>query len=193
MRIIRGSNVTYYISKEIARELEQDVRWRDEHSLVEKIVKNSGISHSGHVKGAISPEQKNYLDLWAQFRGVNNLGFLDAHGNSDGKNWLFTDDPNKPDKSVREWVLRNEKNHHALFLSVCNPRACEIETKKAILIYPSSDSFAYGDGRVFGDGDIHGMTTYNFYVPKIGFINDYVVDYETKELQKRLDQNTVKS
>ena len=70
------------------------------------------------LRGLVSPEQRHYIELFSQLRGLDKLACLDAHGFSQGKDWFFLDEGKE--KNVQNWVNNASGKYSTIVLLVCN-------------------------------------------------------------------------
>jgi len=201
MRKINPRNdLTLYISEVTLREHEKNLRGEgleiDRLSSTDKetLKKLSGGNYEWNpgnmVFGMINEAQREYLHIYSQLTGINNLAVLDAHGDSKDGKWIFTDEENQPSRDIQRWIQLHEKNHHAIALGVCNPGEHEVTSNKSILIYPITDLTLnlFGEVHPFEKQGPKGLgaNIFQFYVPKIGFVDDYTIDYELTQLREKL-------
>lgn len=125
------------------------------------------------------PKYIEYMGLYGRFKGLNKLAMLFAHLDSRGdlknREWTYSD--NNKDYSVQDWINSVDGEYHSLLFCVCNPRTREPASKKSLLLVPDRDI----NGRLFNLG-----TCYTLYVPKIGAVDSYTIDYELKRLKEKI-------
>ncbi len=120
-----------------------------------------------------------YMGLYGRLKGLNKLAMLFAHGSFKGdlknREWTYSDDGK--DYSVQDWINSADGKYHSLLFGVCNPGTCEPASKKSLLIVPDRDVA----GRLFNLG-----TCYTLYVPEIGAVDGYTIDFELNRLKEKI-------
>ncbi len=126
-----------------------------------------------------NPKCIEYMWLYGRLKGLKKLAMLFAHGESMGdlknREWTYSD--GGKDYPVQDWIDSVDGKYHSLMFWVCNPRTCEPASKKSLLFVPDRDIA----GRVFNLG-----TCYTLYVPKIGAVDGYTIDYELNKLKGKI-------
>lgn len=203
----KGVNYTRYVTCGMDEELEKllEIEARDNLAFLkptEQDIKDAvqrGIEEFDPIAPiyqATSEEQREYMRLYSQLRGINNIGILDAHGTTRGDEWFFND--GKMSRSVQKWINSVEEKHDSLLLCVCNDQIGihTPESKKAIVVYPLSRLSLRLTGSVSEQNSPDGFGMFEMYVPKIkgirsegGVVDDYTIDYEIRELRKKLEAN----
>jgi len=180
MKILRLGNQTLYLAESAFQDLEREKRELG-YSDIESL-------HPYSLKRVFSQAQREYIELYSSLIGVNNLGILDAHSSNLGRHedWTFRD--GKKDVNIQNWVNRTEKDHHCLALLVCNGHRQEVVSKKAILVYPFANLPLDGFGEFNPNRpDSQPGHVFSMYVPNIGFVDDYTVDYHLNKLREKLN------
>lgn len=132
------------------------------------------------------PEYIEYAGLYGRLNGLNKLAMLFAHGDSRGnlknRKWTYSD--GGKDYPVQDWINSVDGKYHSLLFCVCNPRTREPASKKSLLLVPDRDI----NGRLFNLG-----TCYTLYVPKVGAVDGYTIDFELNRLKEKIKANGAKN
>lgn len=125
-------------------------------------------------------EYREYVDLYSKLRRLNRLAMLVAHGGFKGdlknREWIYYD--NKKEYSIQDWINSVDGKYHSLLFCVCNPGTCEPSSKKSLLFVPDRDI----GGKIYDLG-----TCYHLYVPRIGVVDSYTINYELNRLKEKIN------
>jgi len=165
MKIVRKGNDELHVSEGIMDELNM----RDNDYYLEINIDESISEFFSN------PLHKEYVKLYGQKKNLKGFGILFAHGDSyPGKGWKYED--NGKFRSVQKWIDENDGRFSTLILKCCNPCAVEIKSKKSVILVPN-ETFS---------NVLHslGHVQVEIYVPKKGYLDDYVIEDDIKELKK---------
>lgn len=127
------------------------------------------VKHNLRVFMEHNPKYKEYIHRFSPLKGVI---ILDAHGDEKEGKFVYWDGDKS--YSVQSWINRNDGRAAALILSCCNPASLEIRSKKSIVLVP--------DQTFSGERLNNGKVTIEMYVPKVGYVDSYIIDYELGKL-----------
>lgn len=124
----------------------------------------------------INPKYRQMIHLNAKMRTLKRTAVLYAHGDSINNKWYYTDGHHH--FLVQGWVNRHNKNYALLILECCNPGYHEIHSRHSAVLSPNNTfSFIRKD---------FGLVQVELYIPEIGYIDDYTIDYEIKRIRSNL-------
>ena len=173
MKIVRKGNDELHVSEEIMDEL----KMRDNDYYLEMSIGDS-------IQEFLSnPLHKEYEELYRQKNNLSGCGILFAHGDSYQRNkWAYQDAGKW--KNVQKWINENDGKFSALILKCCNPGSAEIKSKKSIVLMPNQEF----------SNVLHniGEVQIEIYAPGKGYIDEYVIEDETKKLQSILGCSEIK-
>jgi len=120
---------------------------------------------------------REYINLYSKYRGLKNTAILSAHGDIYNGEWMYAD--GKGMRRVQNWIKARDGDYASLLLFCCNPGFKEVTTKKSlILVGTGKTSIAAITAR---EGKIE------FYIPEIGYVDGYTIDYELRALREKMD------
>jgi len=125
------------------------------------------------------PEAKEYISVWGKVNSLSGLAILDAHGSSNGK-WTYSD--SRGDHEINRWIGRMDSKYSGLIIDVCNPGTHAPTSRKSVVMFPDRDV----NTRAHTSNTETKPACYTLYVPEIGEVNSMVVEYELRQLKKRL-------
>ncbi len=162
----------FFYTNEIKRdfELKSDFYLED---LVERILTNFLERE---------PKYKELVDLHSKKHGLSRKAVLAAHGDSLINRWYYGDETY--DSQVQDWINQMDGKYAVLILYCCNPGSHEISSKKSAVL---ANNFTYSEYRQdVGDGKVE------LYLPKIGYIDSYMIDFELEQMKKSAKKKTVR-
>jgi hypothetical protein len=163
MKIFKKNDYEAHISKEVMDEFET----MDDMAL--EMVSENSIKHI-----LTNPLHRKYIEAYSRKNNLKGFCLLYAHGDTyHDVDWGYEDKGKI--KSVQKWIDKNDGKFSALLLKCCNPYAVEIKSKKSIILVPNE---IYS-----GIGQDTGNVQVEIYVPKIGYLDDYVIEDEIKKLE----------
>ena len=121
-----------------------------------------------------NPKYGKLIDLHSKNYHLNGKAILSAHGFSRDDSWFYL---NGGDHLVQDWIDKMDGKYAALILHCCNPDSHQISSQgSAVLAY----NYIYSSIRQeLGDGKVE------LYIPKIGYIDSYIVDWQISQLKKK--------
>jgi len=119
-----------------------------------------------------------FLSAYSKIVDAGREAVLFAHGNSTNNRWMYTDGKNF--SPVQRWINSVDGKYDILYLFCCNPGNHEIRSKKSAVIHPI--------GTYSGIRKAAGYVQIELYAPGLGYVNPYTIEYDTRELLKRLPQ-----
>jgi hypothetical protein len=119
-----------------------------------------------------NPKFIEYVDLYGKANNLQGNAFLFAHGSSNGE-WNYHD--GKKEKPVQKWINSMDGKFAGLWLFSCNPGHHTPKSKKSVILLSDRD---------IGLSHIVDNSIFSLWVPKIGDVNSYVIDYEVQSLKQ---------
>jgi hypothetical protein len=159
--------------------------------IFQKDFVNLGIDNDEKVKKILNrgfcsylekqlPEYEEYVNLYGKLNKLDKSAMLIAEGNFKGnlknRNWVYYD--NEKQFLIQDWINSVDGKYHSLLFSVCNPGVCKPISKKSLLFIPDRD-IAEAEAHNFG-------TCYHLYVPKVGIVDGYTIEYELNKLKEKI-------
>jgi hypothetical protein len=184
MKKYNTGNIDSYISTECMAELSGD--HKDGHSaaygindeeMLEILVEHNN-DHANDTFFRENPDYKRVVDLYSKIIGNDKIVCLSAHGgDNEFGEWVFEQEGEE--YSVQDWINEQDGKYAAILLNVCNESAKTITSKESIVLAPN---YIWGDCVKLREGG----KLLDLYLPKVGYIDSYVIDYEIGELEKKL-------
>ncbi|MBS3095689.1 hypothetical protein J4231_03340 [Candidatus Woesearchaeota archaeon] len=117
------------------------------------------------------------IGLYSKKQGLKRTAMIVAHGDSIGEEWRFF--CGNKSFSTQEWINQNDGRYALLILGCCNPGHHEIESKKSAVLAPNE---VYSPIKHYCLNEVQ----IEVYIPGIGYVDSYTVDYEIKRVQRAL-------
>lgn len=130
------------------------------------------VKHNLRIFMERNPKYKEYIHRFSLLKGII---ILDAHGDEKEGKFVYWDGDKS--YSVQNWINKQDGRTAALILACCNPASLEIRSRKSIVLVP--------DQTFSGERLDKGEVTIEMYVPKIGYIDNYTIDYELEQLPQK--------
>jgi len=164
---ISGKNALYY-SDEIAE------AQKDE----DKMDFDPGLGLEEILEFFDDPLKNEIIELNAKLHGLEGTAVLNAHGGDDNGKWVYQDG-HENYFSVQKWVNELDGRYALLCLCCCNPGHNEIHSRKSAVLVANNDL-----DMLFKDS---GRFQVELYLPKRGYITDYIFEYELGRLRKKVN------
>jgi len=162
MKILNVNGMELHVSEDIRKEKDFNVGLE----LYLESVRDCAFSEEAY---------EEYYKEYSKKTGLSGFGLLLAHGDpSSDWGWKCIDGNKR--KSVQSWINENDGKHAGLILICCNEYTKEIHSRKSLVFVPDRpfSIIAFNANAV----------KYEMYVPKKGYMNNYVVEYELEQLKK---------
>jgi hypothetical protein len=119
------------------------------------------------------PKYEQYIKKYGEVNKLERITMLFAHGNvSRAGNLVFSDTYNL--YQIQNWVNERDGKYNLIILQTCNPEGAKITSQKSLILIPNS--ILSGLNLFSGDVQIE------LYVPQIGYLSNYTIEYELKQL-----------
>ena len=119
------------------------------------------------------PRFKDIVELHEKKLKLKRKAILNAHGLSIGDRWVFYD--GYREFPVQDWINLNDGKYSTLILYCCNPGSHEIVSRRSVVIAPNE---VYSGGL-----ENFGKVQMEIYLPKRGYLDSYVIDYELQQMR----------
>ena len=139
----------------------------DEHYFFQLIIERT-------LEDFLPPKVSELVDLHAKKNNLERIAILYAHGDMKNKSWCYSDAESL--FSVQRWIGQKDGKYKVLLLNVCNEEGKEVSSKKSIICHPN-EIYSSSDQR---SGDVQ----LELFIPKIGYVDDYIIEDEIKKLKK---------
>lgn len=110
---------------------------------------------------------RELLYMYGRSSGLQDYAILDAHGESDGRGWIFLD--RKASYPVQGWVDKMDGSSLALLLYCCNHGRSTVFSEKSVILHSSGD-IRFKEKKRGGYSKV-GKT--RIYVPGDGYLDGY--------------------
>ena len=166
---------TFFISEDIASKMESKGLLIDEEAQYwsDAFYRRLRKAHQ---------EILTYVSLYERLTGLKNTAILNAHGQFDGRNWIYFD--GEEQIPIQEWIdCIDGKYSNLAILACCQHERFKLKSKKSLLIVPDRevDTLSVEEGRSLLD------VLFRLFVPGKGMINPYAYEKETEELNAKLE------
>ncbi len=177
MRIYTLDDVVLFCSEDMAREYEED----------EDIGEFDPEIHIDTCLDSFlkkNPKIKKLAELHSRINKLKGKIILSAHGGCDytyydKKKWTYFD--NKKEFSIQGWVNKWDGRYGTLILHCCNPEHLEIYSKKSAVVCYNHIYSGIKQARCEGQVEI--------YIPKLEYVDSYIIDNEIEKMRKMLKEN----
>jgi len=103
-------------------------------------------------------------------------GFLNASADSHSlRMWKFQS--NKDSHFVNTWIKKHQSEFDVIFLNLDNPYGFKINSNKSLIFVPVSNDWN-------SNPYVNSSKALEIYVPDVGYVNSYIVEYATEQLSK---------
>jgi len=127
----------------------------------------------------VNPKFRELAEMHGKLSGLSGEASWYAHRTADHQQsmWVFMD----KEKSfpVQSWINAQDGKYATLIIACCNPFSNEIYSRRSAVIHYN---YIYsGYKQKHGDGQLE------LYLPKIGYVSSYLIDYFIAKFKKSLE------
>ncbi len=124
------------------------------------------------------PKKKELVSLYTKKIDLDRKAILLAHGSYDHHRWMYSSGEHQI--PVQRWINHIDGKYGILILECCNPYGLEIHSNISAILVPN----AVYSGALQNLGDVQ----VELFIPKIGYIDSYTIDYELEQMRKNVEK-----
>jgi hypothetical protein len=147
---------------------------KEEHQLNDEWDFNLVCERTVNDFLTLNKEHNELIEAYAKKNNLEGIAILMAHADTiDKKFRYYINDTKTP--CVQSWINKMDGKYKALIMYACNPEADDIVTKKSPVLFPNN---VYSGLKV-----MEGKVQIDLFLPKVGYVDPYMIGEEMEKLK----------